>query len=70
MDHAFGTELDDIRETLDRRPLEADTTTATMGDFAADTQGAVRLEEQGVVDGEPRIVIEHVTRIHASCAPD
>jgi len=25
---------------------------------------------QGVVDGEPLIVVEHVTRIHASCAPD
>jgi hypothetical protein len=25
---------------------------------------------QGVVAGEPRIVIEHVTRIHPSCAPD
>ncbi|MET7440064.1 dihydrodipicolinate reductase, partial [Streptomyces sp. NPDC005568] len=27
-------------------------------------------EVRGVVDGSPRIVIEHVTRIHASCAPD
>ena len=25
---------------------------------------------QGIVGGEPRIVIEHVTRIHPSCAPD
>ncbi len=33
-------------------------------------QGAVRFEVQGVVEGEPRIVIEHVTRIHPSCAPD
>ena len=41
-----------------------------MGDFAAGTQGAVRFEVQGIVDGAARIVIEHVTRIHASCAPD
>jgi hypothetical protein len=25
---------------------------------------------QGIVEGEPRIVVEHVTRIHPSCAPD
>jgi hypothetical protein len=30
----------------------------------------VRFEVQGIVGGEPRIVIEHVTRIHASCATD
>ena len=25
---------------------------------------------QGIVDGEPRIVVEHVTRITPACAPD
>ena len=59
---ALGVELDEIRETLDRRPLEADVTNA-LGDFAAGTQGALRFEVQGIVDGEPRIVVEHVTRI-------
>jgi len=66
---ALGVELDEIRETLDRRPLEADVTNA-LGDFAAGTQGALRFEVQGIVAGEPRIVIEHVTRIDAGCAPD
>lgn len=66
---ALGVELDEIRETLERRPLEADVTNA-MGLFAAGTQGALRFEVQGVVDGVPRIVIEHVTRIGADCAPD
>ncbi|WP_181772786.1 NAD(P)H-dependent amine dehydrogenase family protein [Amycolatopsis pittospori] len=66
----LGVDLDDIRETLDRRPLEETVTTRAMGEFEAGTQGAVRFEVQGIVDGEPRIVIEHVTRIHASCAPD
>lgn len=70
MARALGVELDEIRETLLRRPLESDVSTATMGDFAAGTQGAVRFEVQGVVDGEVRIVVEHVTRIHPSCAPD
>jgi hypothetical protein len=67
---ALGAEVDEVRETLDRRPLDNDVTTRTMGEFAQGTQGAVRFEVQGFVDGEPRIVIEHVTRIHPSCAPD
>ncbi|MFD7713888.1 dihydrodipicolinate reductase [Streptomyces sp. NPDC059785] len=67
---ALGTELDDIRETLDRRALESTVRTRTMGEFAAGTQGAVRFEVQGIVGGEPLIVIEHVTRIHPTCAPD
>ena len=66
----LGVELDEIRETLDRRPLETTISTRTMGEFEAGTQGAVRFEVQGIVGGEPRIVIEHVTRIHPSCAPD
>ncbi|MFJ3922040.1 dihydrodipicolinate reductase [Streptomyces sp. NPDC090022] len=70
MARALGVELDEIRETLDRRPLETTVTTRTMGAFEAGTQGAVRFEVQGIVEGEPRIVIEHVTRIHPSCAPD
>ncbi|OXM67590.1 NAD(P)H-dependent amine dehydrogenase family protein [Amycolatopsis vastitatis] len=67
---ALGAELDEIRETLDRRPLDETVTTRTMGEFEKGTQGAVRFEVQGIVGGEPRIVIEHVTRIHPSCAPD
>lgn len=70
MARSLGVELDRIEETLERRPLETSVVTATMGEFSAGTQGAVRLEVQGVVAGEPRIVIEHVTRIHATCAPD
>ena len=51
-------------------PLEETVTTEEMGTFEAGTQGGVRFEVQGIVGGEPRIVIEHVTRIHPSCAPD
>jgi hypothetical protein len=70
MARALGVELDEIRETLERRALHTTVTTRTMGVFEAGTQGAVRFEVQGIVGGEPRIVIEHVTRIHPSCAPD
>jgi hypothetical protein len=66
----LGVELDEIRETVARRPLEDAVRTEAMGGFAAGTQGAVRFEVQGIVEGEPRIVIEHVTRIHPTCAPD
>ncbi|WP_113699827.1 dihydrodipicolinate reductase [Nonomuraea lactucae] len=70
MARALGVELDELREIVDRRPLDVTVSTKAMGEFEAGTQGAVRFEVQGIVEGEPRIVIEHVTRIHASCAPD
>jgi hypothetical protein len=70
MARALGVELDEVRETLDRRPLDATVSTRTMGEFEKGTQGAVRFEVQGIVDGEARIIIEHVTRIHPSCVPD
>ncbi|MET9633375.1 dihydrodipicolinate reductase [Lentzea sp. NPDC006480] len=70
MARALGVEIDEIRETVDRRALDATVTTRIMGEFEGGTQGAIRFEVQGIVGGEPLIVIEHVTRIHASCAPD
>jgi 2,4-diaminopentanoate dehydrogenase len=70
MARALGVELDEIVETVDRRALDDTVETAAMGTFEVGTQGALRFEVQGVVDGEPVIVIEHVTRIHPSCAAD
>ncbi|MEV2227477.1 dihydrodipicolinate reductase [Streptomyces phaeochromogenes] len=70
MARALGVELDEIRETLERRALDTTVSTRTMGEFEAGTQGAVRFEVQGIVKGEPRLVIEHITRIHPSCATD
>jgi hypothetical protein len=69
MARALGVELDEVRESVDRRALDATVNTTSMGEFEAGTQGALRFEVLGIVDGEPRIVIEHVTRIHPSCAP-
>jgi len=66
---ALGVELDEVREAVERRPLEVDVTTA-LGLFEAGRQGALRFEVQGIVDGEPRIVVEHVTRIAPGVAPD
>ena len=36
----------------------------------AGTVAAIRFEVQGIVDGEPAIVVEHDTRIHDDAAPD
>ncbi|MBF6352110.1 dihydrodipicolinate reductase [Nocardia flavorosea] len=70
MARALGVELDEIREDVQRLPLAQTVETATMGEFAAGTQGAMRFEVQGIVAGVPRIVVEHITRIHPSCAPE
>lgn len=67
---ALGVELDDIVETVDRRALDETVENAAMGTFEQGTQGALRFEVIGMVDGEPRIVVEHITRIHPACAPD
>lgn len=66
---ALGVELDEIRETLERRALDTDVTNP-MGTFVRGSQGALRFEVQGIVDGEPAIVVEHVTRITPEVAPD
>ena len=65
----LGVELEEIREHVERRALEADVTNA-MGLFEQGTQGGLRFEVQGIVDGRPRVVVEHITRIDASVAPD
>jgi hypothetical protein len=67
---ALGVELDGIRTHVERRPLERSIDVAGMGTFAAGTQGAFRFEVQGVVDGRPMLVVEHVTRIDDDCAPE
>lgn len=66
---ALGVEVDEITEFVERRPLER-TVTNALGTFETGTQGALRFEVRGVVDGAVRIVIEHVTRIDPECAPD
>ena len=69
MARALGVELDEIREQVERRALEADVSNA-MGVFEKGSQGGLRFEVQGVVAGEVKLVVEHVTRISAGVAPD
>ncbi|MGB3484702.1 MAG: dihydrodipicolinate reductase [Mycobacterium sp.] len=65
----LGLEIDEITEELERLPLDADVDTV-MGRFEAGTQGAFWLKVIGKVAGRPRIVVDHITRIDPSCAPD
>jgi hypothetical protein len=65
----LGCELDAVETFVERLPLERTVDVPGMGAFEAGTQGAFRFEVRGVIDGEARIVVEHVTRIDDSCAP-
>lgn len=65
----LGMEIDEISEEVERRPLEESVETV-MGTFDKGTQGAFWLKVIGKSGGRERIVIDHITRIHASCAPD
>jgi len=67
---ALDVSLEDIRIQVERRPLERTIEVDGMGTFLAGTQGAFRFEVQGIVDGRPRLVVEHVTRIDDDCAPE
>ena len=65
----LGLEIDEITEEVERLPLE-ETVDTVMGPFEKGTQGAFWLKVIGKSGGRERIVIDHITRIHASCAPD
>jgi hypothetical protein len=65
----LGLEIDEITEEVERLPL-AESVDTVMGRFEEGTQGAFWLKVIGKSVGRERIVIDHITRIHASCAPD
>jgi 4-hydroxy-tetrahydrodipicolinate reductase len=65
----LGVQLDEIRETSERRPAET-TFDIAAGRVDAGTTAALRFEVQGIVGGREAIVVEHVTRLHDALAPD
>jgi len=65
----LGLELDEISQRYECLPAERDLETP-MGVIAEGTRAALRFEVMGVVGGEPRLVVEHVTRMHDELAPD
>ena len=67
----LGVDLDDVelREHHEQLPAHSDFDIAA-GSIGEGTRAALRFEVQAVVDGTPRIVLEHVTRLHDDLAPD
>jgi hypothetical protein len=65
----LGIEIDEITEEVERLRLEEAVDTV-MGRFDEGTQGAFWLKVIGWSGGTRRVIIEHITRIHPSCAPD
>ncbi len=66
---AIGLELDEITERHEVIRADADIEIAS-GTVAAGTISGMRFEIIGVVDGEERLVVEHVTRLRDEDAPD
>ena len=66
---ALGVTLDDIVEVHERVPAP-ETFSIPTGTIEADTTGAMRFEVQGIVNGRPAIVLEHVTRLRDDLAPE
>jgi hypothetical protein len=65
----LGADLDDIREEHERVPAAREYETP-LGTIAAGTTAGMRFEVRGIVGGEPRVILEHVTRINEEVAPD
>lgn len=59
-----------LEVAVERQALQRDIRIPTMGLFEAGTQGAFRFEVAGITAGAIRFVLEHITRIDESCAPD
>ena len=66
---ALGVELEQITDAVERRVSDR-TIVMPVGTIEAGDVGALRWELAGIVDGQPRIVIEHVTRMHNDLAPE
>ena len=58
----LGVEVDELREVHERLPAE-ETIDLGFGVVEKGTTAAMRFEVQGIIDGEPRIILEHVTRL-------
>ena len=68
MADGLGVEIDEITESIERLELDAAVDTV-QGRFDKGTQGAFRFEVTGIVEGAPRLVVEHITRISPDVAP-
>jgi len=65
----LGVEIEDMREIHERRPAP-EKIDLGFGVIEPGTTAALRFEVQGIVGGEPRIIVEHVTRLDDALCPD
>jgi 4-hydroxy-tetrahydrodipicolinate reductase len=65
---ALGVTLDEVRQLHEVVVADA-SFEIPAGEIDAGTVAGLRFEVQGIVAGEPRIVIEHVTRLRDDIAP-
>jgi len=65
---SMGLELDEIAEAHETLLADEDVTIAS-GVVEAGTISGMRFEIKGIVDGEERVVVEHVTRLRDGDAP-
>jgi 4-hydroxy-tetrahydrodipicolinate reductase len=65
----LGIEIDEIRETHERRAADR---TFDVGGMKIDegTTAGLRFEVIGISGGKPRVIVEHVTRMAGDVAPD
>jgi 2,4-diaminopentanoate dehydrogenase len=65
----LGVEVDQIRDSVEQEPAPEDLDVAA-GHIAKGTVAALRFQIEGMVNGQPVIVVEHVTRLRADLRPD
>lgn len=65
----LGMEVDEIRDSVEQEPAPEDFDVA-VGTIKKGTVAAVRFLIEGLVDGKPAIVIEHITRLRGDLRPD
>lgn len=65
----LGVEIEELREVHERRPAP-EKIDLGFGVIEEGTTAALRFEVQGIVGGEPRIILEHVTRLDDALCPD
>ena len=65
---ALGVELEEIRQQHEQVPAP-ESFDISCGRIAKGTVAALRFEVSGIVGGQPRITVEHVTRLRDDLAP-
>ena len=65
----LGAEVEELREKHERWAA-TETFAVPSGTIEKGTMAGLRFEVQGIMGGEPKIVVEHVTRMHDAAAPE